>query len=475
MRTGATRLHLPGTGLTTSGGGGSEPTLTVTDRVDGEAYTVTGGASRSLVIANPDGATLSTTVERASDGSSVLVSNAGTTSPSWTAPGGSDDGEAVQVRVSATLAGLSTSVSFTERIAGTGEAAAVTAPADTSQAVASGGSFAAVTFGSFTDPDGRIDASQYVATTTNSAGTTAWSGTGLGPYTASGSADGDAGVLTLTARNTAGDELATAVHSYSRAENVPTVQTVHDVDWPALWIANGSTDVDLSTAGTYTLDGTDYVVDQNHGGMTATLKSTGLHLVQTAGTATDWSIALATNQASVVDDYAVLTSDISATISSRNTTISGAAGLYGVGYTTTTTWGSNPTAAFFGAGISWPNAASQYLASVIRGINSHATTDQQAPKVNPTTIHHRAYLTAKDGAAGHKATAFDAADLRPTATYTNRYTNTTAGAPASSSAPYVHIYAVDCHPAIWVVGGTNAEIDLLVTATTWRAWPFPVP
>ena len=166
MRTGATRLHLPGTGLTTSGGGGSEPTLTVTDRVDGEAYNVTAGA-RSLVIANPDGATLSTTVERASDGTSVLVNNAGTTSPSWNAPTGSDDGEAVQVRVSATLAGLSTSVSFTERIAGTGEAAAVTAPADTSQAVASGGSFAAVTFGSFTDPDGRIDASQYVATTRN--------------------------------------------------------------------------------------------------------------------------------------------------------------------------------------------------------------------------------------------------------------------------------------------------------------------
>jgi len=99
--------------------GGSEPGLTVTGRTDGEAYTVSAGA-RSLSISNPDGATLSTTVEKASDGSAVTVTGATGTTPSWTAPSGSTTGEAVQVRVTATKGGLSTSVGFTERIAGSG-------------------------------------------------------------------------------------------------------------------------------------------------------------------------------------------------------------------------------------------------------------------------------------------------------------------------------------------------------------------
>ncbi len=65
--------------------GSTPPTLTVTNRADGEAYTVTAGA-RSLSITATDGATLSTTVELASDGSSVTVTDPTTTSPSWTAP-----------------------------------------------------------------------------------------------------------------------------------------------------------------------------------------------------------------------------------------------------------------------------------------------------------------------------------------------------------------------------------------------------
>ena len=101
------------------GGGGSEPGLTVSSRADGEAYNVSAGA-RSLSISNPDSATLLTTVEQASDGASVSVTNSSATNPSWTAPSGSTAGEAVQVKVSATKGGLSTSVSFTERIAGSG-------------------------------------------------------------------------------------------------------------------------------------------------------------------------------------------------------------------------------------------------------------------------------------------------------------------------------------------------------------------
>tara|TARA_R110000851_G_scaffold26200_2_gene74545 strand:+ start:114 stop:1199 length:1086 start_codon:yes stop_codon:yes gene_type:complete len=102
-----------------SGGGGSEPGLTVTGRTDGEAYNVSAGA-RSLSISNPDGATLSTTVEQASTGGAITVTGSTGTTPSWTAPSGSTTGEAVQVRVQATKGGLSTSVGFTERVAGSG-------------------------------------------------------------------------------------------------------------------------------------------------------------------------------------------------------------------------------------------------------------------------------------------------------------------------------------------------------------------
>ena len=52
----------------------------------------------------------------------------------------------------------------------------VTPPAATSQAVAAGGSLAAVTFGTFTDADGVID--NYLVGVQNSAGSAAVSGSG---------------------------------------------------------------------------------------------------------------------------------------------------------------------------------------------------------------------------------------------------------------------------------------------------------
>jgi len=97
---------------------------------------------------------------------------------------------------------------------GGGSVSPVSPPSPTSESVASGGSFTAKTFGAFTDSGGRI--SSYVATTTSASGSTSWSGSGLGPYTASGSADGDAGTLSLTARDSGGNDLATAVHTYTR-------------------------------------------------------------------------------------------------------------------------------------------------------------------------------------------------------------------------------------------------------------------
>jgi hypothetical protein len=77
--------------------------------------------------------------------------------------------------------------------------------------VASGGSPAAKTFGAFTDPDGVID--NYNATMVNAVGSTSVSGTGLGAYTFSGSADGDSFTLKLDARDASNNVLATAVHA----------------------------------------------------------------------------------------------------------------------------------------------------------------------------------------------------------------------------------------------------------------------
>ena len=125
--------------------GATPPTLTVTDRTDGEAYTVTAGA-RSLSITATEGATLSTTVELASDGSSVLVTNPTLNNPSWTAPSGGGNGDSYQVRVAATKDNLTTSVSFTERMISTGLSSVTTDQVD-------------LTDGSWTliDPDGLVD------------------------------------------------------------------------------------------------------------------------------------------------------------------------------------------------------------------------------------------------------------------------------------------------------------------------------
>ena len=101
------------------GGGATEPGLTVADRTDGAAYTVASGA-RSLTITNPDSATLLTIVRKASDGSAITVTNPNSTSPSWTVANGGAEGDSYQIRVRASSGGLTTSVSFTERVISNG-------------------------------------------------------------------------------------------------------------------------------------------------------------------------------------------------------------------------------------------------------------------------------------------------------------------------------------------------------------------
>jgi hypothetical protein len=98
---------------------------------------------------------------------------------------------------------------------GGGSAYDVTPPAATTQAKAAGASLTAHTFGAFGGADaGSIDG--YTARIVNATGSTSWSGSGLGAWTPSADADGDAGVLALDA-TIGGVVVATALHDYSRA------------------------------------------------------------------------------------------------------------------------------------------------------------------------------------------------------------------------------------------------------------------
>ena len=243
------------------------------------------------------------------------------------------------------------------------------------------------------------------------------------------------------------------------------VLTVLDVDWPQLWVDNGSSNVDLSSSGTYTLAGTSFTVDQNHSGVTVTLKSTGLHIVQTTGSNFDWSIALTDNKASVIEDYVVITADISATVSSRLSGTNGA-GVYAVGYTTAKTWGTTPGNTAIGAGIHINNNSSQRQTTVIRNVSANGATNQIA-KVNPSTFHNRWYATGTDYMGTSNASAFgsttlvEGSALKMNSTYT--LTN--------SNYPHQHAYRTTAHPMMWTSGNSNLDLDLLVTKTTWLAWP----
>ena len=87
----------------------------------------------------------------------------------------------------------------------------VEAPVPASSAVAVGGSFSTVTFGAFSDPSSFLDS--YSASVLNVNLTATVSGSGLGPYTISGAADGDFLVITLDGLNEGGKVLTGAVWS----------------------------------------------------------------------------------------------------------------------------------------------------------------------------------------------------------------------------------------------------------------------
>ena len=127
---------------------------------------------------------------------------------------GSADGNSFVVELDARDASnniLATAVHAVSIAAASG-GAAVTPPAATSESVSVGGSLAAKTFGSFTDPDSRIN--NFLAAVTNTSGSASVSGSGLGAYTFSNTANGDSGTLSLTARDSNNATLATATHSF---------------------------------------------------------------------------------------------------------------------------------------------------------------------------------------------------------------------------------------------------------------------
>lgn len=136
--------------------------------------------------------------------------------------------------------------------AGGGGDSTVTPPSPTSESVASGSNFSAKTFGAFTDPDGII--ASYQAVTTNSTGSASWSGSGLGAYTPTSSA-GDAGTLSLNAKDSGGNIVATAIHSYERAAAASGPTAL--LDWSSTSESFGSGET------TYTVGGLSVTLDYN--------------------------------------------------------------------------------------------------------------------------------------------------------------------------------------------------------------------
>ena len=163
----------------------------------------------------------------------------------------------------------------------------VTPPAAASQAVAAGGSLAAVTFGAFTDPGARI--SSYAAGVKNIVGSGTISGTGLGPYTFSGTADSEVITVELDALDSGANILATAVYTGSIGSPATGGAWVTLKDYDLTDLNTGSS---LST-GTTTLsfasiaDTIDVVYTRYNGGADITVTPTnGAGIVIDGGTDT---------------------------------------------------------------------------------------------------------------------------------------------------------------------------------------------
>lgn len=118
---------------------------------------------------------------------------------------------------------------------GSGSIDAATPPADTSESVAAGVGLGAKTFSAFTG-DGASSIASYQVANVQASGSCTWSGSGLGPYTPSDS-DGDSGTLYLDAKDSSGNVLGRAVHSYDRAA------AAGGAAWTTVWEVDFTTDI----------------------------------------------------------------------------------------------------------------------------------------------------------------------------------------------------------------------------------------
>ncbi len=158
-------------------------------------------------------------------------------------------------------------------VGGGGSVDPVTPPAPTSEAVASAGSPAAKTFSAFTDPGGRI--ASYAETLTKVVGTGTVSGSGLGPYTFSGTADGDVYVLELDAKDSAGDILATASHGAAIASaGGAAYSSIFDIDLTTVDNAGPWTTGDVTlTTGTGATNLINFTTTRNNASSPGTIEA----------------------------------------------------------------------------------------------------------------------------------------------------------------------------------------------------------
>lgn len=123
---------------------------------------------------------------------------------------------------------------------GAASADPVTPPAAQSATAAEDGSLPAFTFGAFDDDGGRIN-SYGTPTVTNVVGSGTISGSGLGPYTLSGTGNGEVITVSLPALDLSGNVIATATYTGTIAGSAPASELL------ATW--------DFRTADTGTLSG----------------------------------------------------------------------------------------------------------------------------------------------------------------------------------------------------------------------------
>ncbi len=70
-------------------------------------------------------------------------------------------------------------------------------------------------------------------------------------------------------------------------------------------------------------------------------------------------------------------------------------------------------------------------------------------------------MGAANATAYNSTALVPAGNLKMSSTYTL----------SNTGYPHQHAYRTNAHPMVWTSGNGNLDLDLLVTRTTWLAWP----